>query len=122
MIPDRSATSAVPVYGLVSVSVVRAEFQGLEGRDRPGSFDTRLIGNAVARYNEGGRLPLFHALDVRVDRRWSFAGTQLEVYLDVQNVYGHRNVTAYRWDPRSQTVQGDETIGVLPSIGVNLEF
>ena len=152
--------SSVPVYGLVSVSVVRAEFQGLEGRDRPGSFDTRLIGNAVAgwrpnpswefsgrfriatgrpvtpyittgpdagrldftRYNEGGRLPPFHALDVRVDRRWSFAGTQLEVYLDVQNVYGRRNVTAYRWDPRSQTVQGDETIGVLPSIGVNLEF
>ena len=46
----------------------------------------------------------------------------LSAYLDVQNVYGRRNVTAYRWDPRSQAVQGDETIGVLPSIGVNLEF
>ncbi len=152
--------SAIPLYGLVSASLVRADFRGLEGRDRPGSFDTRFIGNVVAgwrpnaawelsgrfriatgrprtpyittgpaagrldfdRYNEGGRLPTIHSLDVRVDRRWSFAGTQLEVYLDVQNLYGRANVTAYRWDARAQAVEPDETLGVLPSIGVNLEF
>jgi hypothetical protein len=73
------------------------------------------------RYNDE-RLPLFHALDVRVDRRWSFRGFQLEVYVDIQNVYGRKNVSAYQWDPRTGAPEANESLGVLPTIGVNLEF
>jgi hypothetical protein len=74
------------------------------------------------RYNEGPRLPTFHALDLRIDRRWSFRGWQLDVYLDVQNVYGRANVSGYQWDFRDQTIEANESLGVLPSIGVNVEF
>lgn len=74
-----------------------------------------------SRYN-AERLPLFHALDVRVDRRWSFSGVQLEVYFDMQNVYGRRNVSQFFWNAREQMVEPDESLGVLPSIGVNVEF
>lgn len=75
-----------------------------------------------SRHNTGSRLPAFHALDLRVDRRWSFRGSQLVVYLDVQNAYGARNVSGIRWDARNQIPETDESLGILPSIGVNLEF
>jgi hypothetical protein len=73
-------------------------------------------------YNQGERFPMFRSLDLRVDRRWSFRGWQLEVYLDVQNVLGRKNVTAVRWDPRTNEPEFDESIGILPTIGVNAEF
>ena len=74
------------------------------------------------RSNAGPRLPTFHALDVRVDRRWSFRGWQLDVYVDVQNVYGHKNVSQYTWNPRTGEVEPNDSLGILPSIGVNVEF
>jgi hypothetical protein len=75
-----------------------------------------------SQYNAGPRLPLFNALDVRVDRRWSFRGWQLEVYIDIQNIYGRNNVSGYRWNPRDQAPEADESLGILPTIGVNVQF
>ncbi|MBE0594968.1 MAG: TonB-dependent receptor [Gemmatimonadales bacterium] len=75
-----------------------------------------------ARYNAGPRLPTFHALDVRVDRRWSFRGWQLDLYLDVQNVYGRKNVSQYIWNPRTGETESNDSLGILPTIGVNVEF
>ena len=74
------------------------------------------------RYQEGPRLPDFHALDLRVDRRWSWRSVQLVTYLDVQNVYNRQNVSQYTWDDRKQAVTTDEQLGILPTIGINLEF
>lgn len=152
--------SEVPVYGLVSLSVARARFAGLDGVERDGSFDTRAIANVAAgyrinprwevsgkfrlatgrpttpfvtsgdaagrldfsQYNAGPRLPVFHAADVRVERRWALRGVQLQAYVDVQNLYGRQNVTQYRWDQRQQAVVPNESLGILPTIGVNIEF
>ncbi len=152
--------SDVPIFGLASVSLSRTTFDGADGRRRPGSFDTRVIGNAVlgwrpnarwelsgkvrvasglpttpfitsgpdagrrdfSQWNEGERLPVFHALDVRVDRRWSLRRVQLVGYLDIQNVYGHKNVSGLNWDPRTSRVKRDEALGLLPSIGFSIEF
>jgi hypothetical protein len=75
-----------------------------------------------SRYNEGQRLPTFHALDVRVDRRWSFPGIQFEMYLDIQNIYNRKNVSGVRWNFNDQQVEANESIGILPTIGINLEI
>lgn len=74
-----------------------------------------------ARYNTG-RLPAFASLDLRVDRRWSFTHRQLIAYIDLQNVTGARGVGGYAWDQRERRVKKDESIGLLPSIGINLQF
>lgn len=74
------------------------------------------------RWNEGDRLPTFHALDVRVDRRWSLRTVQLIGYLDIQNIYGRENVSGVRWNPRDQRVERNTSIGLLPSIGFSIEF
>lgn len=39
--------SEIPVFGLASISVARTTFDGADGVSRPGSFDTRAIGNVV---------------------------------------------------------------------------
>jgi len=75
-----------------------------------------------ALYNQGERFPTFNALDLRVDRRFSFRSWQLELYLDVQNVYGRNNINAVRWDPRVNEPEFNESLGVLPTIGINVEF
>jgi len=152
--------SEIPLFGLASVSVARTSFDGADGVARPGSFDTRAIGNAVlgwrpnakwelsgkfriasglpttpfittgadagrqdfSQWNEGERLPVFHALDVRVDRRWSLRSVQLVGYLDIQNVYGRENVSGLQWDQRERTVLRNTSIGLLPSIGFSIDF
>jgi hypothetical protein len=75
-----------------------------------------------SQYNAGPRLPLFHALDLRVDRRWSLRSVQLQTYIDIQNIYGRKNVSQYQWDQRAQAVTANESLGVFPTIGVNVEF
>jgi hypothetical protein len=75
-----------------------------------------------ARYNAGPRLPTFHALDIRIDRRWAWRGVQLVAYLDVQNVYGRANASRYEWDDETQAVLLDTGLGRLPSIGVSVEW
>jgi hypothetical protein len=152
--------SSIPFYGLLSISVSKAEFTSLDGAERVGAYDARFLGNLVtgwrpgrdwelsgkfrlatglpttpfieegpatgqldfSRYNDGPRLPDFHSLDLRVDKRWSFRTVQLVTYIDVQNVYGRANVTAYEWDYRAGQPEPNESLGVLPTIGVNIEF
>jgi hypothetical protein len=74
------------------------------------------------RYNAGDRLPTFFSLDVRVDRRFTIRGTQLITYLDVQNATRRKNVSQVNWNARLGTTERQESIGILPSIGINWEF
>lgn len=74
-----------------------------------------------AQYNVD-RLTPFFAADVRVDRRFVFGRQQLIAFLDLQNVTGRRNAGTPRWNPRLQAVEYGESIGLLPTIGLNWEF
>jgi len=75
-----------------------------------------------AQYNAGPRLPNFFALDVRIDRRFVFARSQLVTYIDVQNATSRQNVSQIAWDARLRAPKADASIGVLPSIGIKWEF
>ena len=74
------------------------------------------------RYNTGARLPTFFALDLRADRRWVFRRSQLVTYIDIQNASARKNVSQIAWDARLRAPKPNDSIGVLPSIGVNWEF
>ncbi len=78
----------------------------------------------VPRYGEpaSARLPTFHQLDLRVDKKWTFRHWSLGVYLDVQNVYNQQNpeATLYSFDyTQSTSVSG---LPILPSLGVRGEL
>ena len=81
----------------------------------------------------------YHQLNVRVDKRFNFEKTSLNIYLDIQNIYNNQATTAPillvqkdddgnpvedPLDPtRYLTKSVDNTSGILqPSVGVILEF
>jgi TonB family protein len=68
------------------------------------------------------RLPPFHQLDVRVDKRWVFKSWQLSAYLDVQNVYnrGNPEAIAYSYDYTGRTYVAG--LPLLPSLGLRADF
>ncbi|MGB6648884.1 MAG: TonB-dependent receptor [Bacteroidota bacterium] len=76
---------------------------------------------SVADYNSL-RLRNTHSLDLRADRRWNFTGWALIAYLDIQNVYNNKIVTSVRWNSLEQRPEFNESIGILPSIGISAEF
>lgn len=74
-----------------------------------------------SRYNQLV-LPNFSAFDIRIDRRWALAGVQLDVYLDIQNLFARENVTGTYWNERTRTEEFDTSLGILPTLGINVEF
>lgn len=147
--------SDIPHYGIISLTYSKARFTALDGIERDGSYDQRLIINATGGYifnesweaslkfkfatgnpytpfnNDGTqsvinyntkRFKSFHSIDIRVDKRWDFDGWNLITYLDIQNIYNNKNSNVIRWDYRKNKVAENNSIGILPSIGVSLEF
>ncbi len=78
---------------------------------------TQLVSRYLSMYYE----PL-HSLDVRVDRRWYFSSLTLITYVDIQNIYNNKRSNSIRWNPRTQMAERGGSIGILPSIGISLEF
>ena len=68
------------------------------------------------------RFDVQHSLDVRIDRRWDFDGWALITYLDIQNIYNRKNISTIRWDYRKNQLDENSQIGILPSIGISVEF
>jgi hypothetical protein len=76
---------------------------------------------SAANYNSSRFKPV-HSLDLRVDRRWDFDNWALITYLDIQNIYNNKNTNTIRWDYRNGKIDDQSSIGLLPSIGVSMEF
>jgi TonB family protein len=68
------------------------------------------------------RLPPFHQLDLRVDKRWSMGDYELSAYLDVQNVYNNANPEGIDYNFNFTTRQYESGLPILPSIGLRGEF
>ena len=67
-------------------------------------------------------LPNYFSMDVRIDKRWSFTGWSLITYIDIQNVTNRKNITNYEWNKYTNSVEENNSIGLLPSIGINAKF
>jgi len=89
-------------------------------------------GSPYTPYNDDGtqnvydyltkNLDVSHALDVRVDRRWNFENWALIAYIDIQNIYNRKNVNGVRWNYAERKAEKSEEFGILPSIGISVEF
>lgn len=68
------------------------------------------------------RLPMFHQLDLRVDKVWKFEKWSLRAYLDVQNVYNRSNPedVTYNFNYSQQSTVG--FLPIIPSLGVRGEL
>jgi hypothetical protein len=110
---------------------------GLRWTFRSGMPYTPIVGNRenpafpdyyLPVYGElnSSRASPYHRLDLRVERQ--FLGTRLRgsVYLDIINAYSRENGGAVRYKPipnsSSYELEEEETLPLLPSIGVKLVF
>ncbi len=68
------------------------------------------------------RLPMFHQLDVRVDKNWQFKHIKFGVYIDIQNVYNHKNVEGYAYSYDYSQKVYFHGLPILPSLGLKIEY
>jgi hypothetical protein len=69
-----------------------------------------------------GRLPTFHRLDLRFDKRWDFDSWKLTAYLELMNAYNKRPVESYDYDYRFRTRNELLGLPVLPLLGIKGEI
>jgi TonB family protein len=68
------------------------------------------------------RVPPFHQLDLRVDRRFTWKRVSLLTYIDVQNVYNHQNPEFLNYSFDCRQSQPISSLPIIPSVGVRLEW
>jgi hypothetical protein len=68
------------------------------------------------------RLPAFHQLDIRVDRKFVFETFSLTGYLDLLNAYYAKNSEGFQSDFRSRELQPIPSLPLLPVLGLSGEF
>jgi len=70
----------------------------------------------------GERLPDFHSLNIRADRRFHFSKSTLIVYLSVWNAYARNNIATYTWNEIDNKRDEETMWGLLPIFGIEYEF
>jgi hypothetical protein len=79
-----------------------------------GIFDSSLI--------NGARFPAYHSLNLRVDKRFYFRGSNLTIYFSVWNVYNRMNVAYQFWNTLENRPDQEYQWSLLPILGVEFEF
>jgi TonB dependent receptor len=74
-----------------------------EGVARSVPERVRRLSDDLTRVN-AERLPSYHRLDVRADRKLTWGGTNLVLFFEVQNLYNRENISGYRWNDRTRMV------------------
>lgn len=73
------------------------------------------------RINES-RYPDYHSLNVRVDRRFHFKGSNLVIYFSVWNAYNRKNIASYYWNEVENKQDVMYQWSTLPVFGFEYEF
>ncbi len=99
-----------------------------------GTIGDGIIGGNTVIYYEFGeknsrRLPVYHSLDIRLEKNWQINKTSLQLYLNILNVYNRLNVKNVFWygDIRNNQVVGFNSGGFafftrFLSLGLGVSF
>jgi TonB family protein len=69
------------------------------------------------------RLPLFHQLDLRVDKTWTFGnGAKLSAYLDLWNAYNRQSVEEMSYNFNFTQTTYSKGLPIVPSFGLRGEI
>jgi len=75
----------------------------------------------MSRFN-AGRLPDYHSLYLRADRRVFFQQSSMVTFMELWNTYGRRNLAGYYWSSSREETVAVRQFGFLPVGGVKFEF
>jgi outer membrane receptor for ferrienterochelin and colicin len=68
------------------------------------------------------RMPDYHSLNVRFDRRFFYSNSNIVFYLSVWNAYGRENISSYFWNEIDNKQEARKQWSTLPIFGVEFEF
>ena len=66
-------------------------------------------------------LPSYHRLDLRVSKTWNRKGWQIGGFLEILNVYNHKNTIKF-YNPAGDDVQEAPQLPIIPYGGLTIEF
>lgn len=75
----------------------------------------------LSRINDA-RMPAYHALYVRADRRYFLKRMHVVTFIELWNTYNRANVAGYAWSPVRDEVIPIEQFSFIPVGGVKIEF
>ena len=84
-------------------------------------YTTGTFNRLSSDYNSA-RVGVNHSMDVRVERKWVYEKSVPSVYLDVENIYGEKELQPPEWDQATNRVVQAASLGVVPSLGISIEF
>ncbi|PCC68533.1 TonB-dependent Receptor Plug Domain [Nannocystis exedens] len=87
---------------------------GVEGAD---GFVAPLTGAT-----NSDRMPVFHQLDLRVDRTWILHRCIVAAYLDVMNVYNRQNAEGVLYTSTYASTRAVVGLPILPVLGLKISF
>ena len=70
----------------------------------------------------GERLPEYHSLNLRVDKRFHFYNSSVVLYISVWNVYGRENIWGYAWDETKNKLKALKSWSTFPVFGIEYEL
>ncbi len=76
----------------------------------------------IAGETNSKRMPLFHQLDLRLDKTWVFKNWMFTAYLDLQNAYNRANPEGYRYNYDSTEKAVRSGLPLIPVLGLKGEF
>ncbi|MEM7152898.1 MAG: TonB family protein [Myxococcota bacterium] len=117
----------IGVYRLPKGWQVGARFRVVSGNPFTpavgGTFDASSGGYIpISGAPNSERMPMFHQLDLRVDKRFVWKRVSLTTYLDVQNVYNRQNAEFVNYAYDFSAFSIIPSLPIIPSVGVKLEF
>lgn len=68
------------------------------------------------------RVSTNHSLDFRISRRWVAGSVVITTFFDIQNVYNRKPEEPPQWNLTTMRPEVTPTLGIVPSIGVSVEF
>ncbi|MCY1060799.1 TonB-dependent receptor [Nannocystis sp. SCPEA4] len=68
------------------------------------------------------RMPVFHQLDLRVDRTWILHRCIVAAYLDVQNLYNRQNAEGVLYSATYASTRAVVGLPILPVLGLKISF
>ena len=61
-------------------------------------------------------------MNIRIDKRFYFASSNLLIYLSVWNVYNRQNIASYFWNEVKNEIDSETQWSTMPVMGVEYEF
>lgn len=68
------------------------------------------------------RLPAYHKMDIRLDRDFHYSSWNMDLYIEVLNVYNRANVTDYEYEPDYKAKEDVTDLPLLVSVGIKATF